>query len=156
MCCVDEYEGLKHHQYEKHRFATFYDDSYGGGGGVGGGFNNTLVQKCFVFLEGRQRGKWTNKRKISLNHCFKSLFRFNLDLKVRLIEAFPVKAELHNVVGYVYRFKRAAGGYAQFLNSTVFQLVHKWHQSFRAFADADKSIFLEFELRVGKCQISEP
>jgi hypothetical protein len=46
-----------------------------------------------------------------------------------LIGAFPVKAELHNVVGYVYRFKRAAGGYARFLNSLVFQLVQKWHRN---------------------------
>jgi hypothetical protein len=64
-----------------------------------------------VFLKGRQ-GKWTGKRKISFNQCFKRLFQLILDLKVRLIEAFPVKMELHIVVGYVYRFKRAAGGYA--------------------------------------------
>ena len=107
MCVVnvDEVHRLKHQNHEE------------------------LIQKCFVFLEGRQRRKWTDKKKISLNHCFKSLFQFILDLKVRLIEAFPVKAELHNVVGYVYRFKRAAGGYARFLNSLVFQLVQKWHRN---------------------------
>ena len=37
-------------------------------------------------------------------------------LMVRLIKAFPVKMELHIVDGYVYRYKRAAGGAAQFLN----------------------------------------
>ncbi len=88
-----------------------------------------LIQKCFVFLERRQR-KWSNQRKLSTNHVFKRLFRFfTLDLKVRLIQAFLLKAELHNVVGYVYRFKRAAGGYARFLNSVVFQLVQKWYQN---------------------------
>jgi len=82
-----------------------------------------------MFLERRQR-KWSNQRKLSTNHVFKRLFQFFiLDLKVRLIEAFPVKAEFHNVVGYVYRFKKAAGGYAQFFNSLVFQLVQKWHQN---------------------------
>ena len=59
---VDEVHRLKHQQNEKHRFSTFYDDNDGGVGGV----NNILVQKCFVFLKGRQ-GKWTGKRKISLN-----------------------------------------------------------------------------------------
>jgi hypothetical protein len=37
-------------------------------------------------------------------------------LMVRLIKAFPVKMELNIVDGYVYRYKRAAGGAAQFLN----------------------------------------
>ena len=105
LLCVDEVDRLKHQNHEE------------------------LIQKCFVFLERRQR-KWLNQRKLSTNHVFKRLFRFfTLDLKVRLIEAFPVKAELHNVAGYVYRFKRAAGGYAQFLNSVAFQLVHKCHQN---------------------------
>jgi hypothetical protein len=36
-----------------------------------------------------------------------------------LIKAFPVKVELHNVAGYVYRYKRAAGGSAQFFNFLV-------------------------------------
>ena len=35
---------------------------------------------------------------------------------VRLIKAFPVKMELHIVDGYVYQYKRAAGGAARFLN----------------------------------------
>jgi hypothetical protein len=87
-----------------------------------------LVQKCFVFLKGQQ-GKWTGKKKISLNHCFTKNFQLILDLQVRLIEAFPMKAELNNVAGFVYLFKKAAGGYAQFLNSLVFQLVRKWHQN---------------------------
>jgi hypothetical protein len=38
-----------------------------------------------VFLEGRQRRKWTDKRQISLNHCFRRLYQFILDLKFRLI-----------------------------------------------------------------------
>ncbi len=124
LCCVDEYESLKHRdrhrhrQNEKHQFPTFYDNNDVDGDCV----NNILVQKCFVFLKGRQE-KWTGKRKISLSHCFKKLFRLILNLKVRWIEAFPVKMELHIVVGYVYRFKRAAGGYAQFLNSLIFQLL---------------------------------
>jgi hypothetical protein len=122
---VDELDGLKHQQNEKHQFLSFcHDSGYSGCSGYGSynvnSVNNILVQKCFVFLIGRQ-GKWTGKRKISLNQCFKRLFQLILDLKVRLIEAFPVKMELHIVVGYVYRFKRAVGGYAQFLNSLVFQ-----------------------------------
>ncbi len=74
-------------------------------------------------MNGKNKGKW-EQRQISANHVFKSLLKcyiFDLALKVRLIEAFPVKVELHNVAGYVYRFKRATGGYAQFLNSLVFQ-----------------------------------
>ena len=42
------------------------------------------------------------------------IFYFTLVLKVRLIEAFPVKMELHIVVGNVYQFTRASGVYAQF------------------------------------------
>jgi hypothetical protein len=123
LSVVDEIDRLKHQQNGKHQFEKFYDDNDGGDG-----VNNISVQKCFVFLKGPQ-GKWTGKRKISLNRCFKRLCQLILDLKVRLIEAFPVKMELQIVNGYVYRFKRAAGGYAQFLNSLVFQLVQKWQQN---------------------------
>jgi hypothetical protein len=80
LCVVDEVHRLKHQNNHEE-----------------------LIQKCFVFLKGQQ-GKWTGKRKISLNHCFKRLFQLILDLKVRLIEAFPVKAELHNAAGFVYQF----------------------------------------------------
>jgi hypothetical protein len=48
---------------------------------------------------------------------------------VRLIKAFPVKMELHIVDGYVYRYKRAAGGAAQFLNSLVNQLAQKCYHN---------------------------
>ncbi len=41
---------------------------------------------------------------------------------VRLIKAFPVKMELHIVDGYVYRYKRAAGGTALFFNYFGYQL----------------------------------
>jgi hypothetical protein len=46
-------------------------------------------------------------------------------LMVRLIEAFPVKMELHIVDGYVYQYKRAAGGAARFLNYLRNQLEQK-------------------------------
>ena len=52
-----------------------------------------------------------------------------------------MKAELHNVAGYVYRHERAAEGYARFLNSLVFQLVQKWHQN--------RSIYHGLEVREG-------
>ncbi len=41
------------------------------------------------------------QKKISLKHCFTENFQLILDLQVRLIEAFPMKAELNNVAGYV-------------------------------------------------------
>ena len=90
--------------------------------------NNNVVQKRVRVSgeEDKDKENGQKKRKISLNHCFKSLFWFSLDLKVRLIEAFPVKAELHNVAGYVYRHERAAGGYARFLNSLVFVPISGW------------------------------
>ena len=100
LLCVDEVDRLKHQQ---------------------NGVNNKLVQKCFVFLK-RQR-KWTGKqRQISTTQVFKSKINFvnsTFRLLVRSIKAFSVKLELHNVAGYVYSYKRAAGGSAQFFNFLV-------------------------------------
>ncbi len=41
----------------------------------------------------------------------------HVNLKFRLIKAFPVKVELQNVIGYVYRHGMPAGGAAQFFAS---------------------------------------
>jgi hypothetical protein len=46
---------------------------------------------------------------IPLNH---------VNLKIRLIKAFPVKVELQNVNGYVYRHGMPAGGAARFFRFT--------------------------------------
>ncbi len=56
--------------------------------------------------------KFCNKSGDKVQFIILRIFR----LMDKLIEAFPVKMELQIVDGYVYRYKRAAGGAAQFLN----------------------------------------
>ncbi len=48
----------------------------------------------------------------------------HVNLKFRLIKAFPVKVELQNVIGYVYRHGMSAGGAARFFRFT-FNMMRK-------------------------------
>jgi hypothetical protein len=66
---VDELDGLKHQQNEKHQFSSFCHDRVDS-------VNNNVVQKRVRVSgeEDKDKENGQKKRKISLNHCFKSLF----------------------------------------------------------------------------------